>query len=297
MRPARVVSGGALELIRSTGLTGLVRRASDYALRAPGGDTRAGAVGATDRILPVVPELRSLLPAGGLRRGTTVAVATGAGEPSAEPPGPDGAGPGAGATSVLLTLLTAASRAGSWCAVVGIPALGAVAAAEAGIELSRLALVPSPGPDWPRVVAALLDGVDIVVAAPPGPVAPVVASRLAARARQRGGVLIPYGQWDSAHVVLQASGGRWEGLGPGRGRLRCRQLTVAAVGRGAAARRREVHLWLPASQDGATTAGSPAVRLAPTARPADPGLRHVTGAEAGGYDRRDAARAEDRDAG
>ncbi|HET8659012.1 MAG TPA: hypothetical protein VFM55_08455 [Micromonosporaceae bacterium] len=271
MGPVRAVSGRTLELIRSAGLTGLVRQASDYAVRAPGGDNhagaaggddRTGAVGATDRVLPVVPELRPLLPAGGLRRGTTVAVATGVGEPSDEPPGPAGAGlGGTGATSVLLTLLAAASRSGSWCAVVGIPALGAVAAAEAGIELSRLALVPSPGPDWSRVVAALLDGVDIVVAAPPGPVAAVVASRLAARARQRGAVLVLYGWWDSAHVVLRASGGRWEGLGPGRGRLRCRQLTVVAVGRGAAARRREAHLWLPAGQGGAAPAGSPPGRL------------------------------------
>lgn len=287
MRPARAVSGGTLELIRSTGLTGLVRQASDYALRAPGCDTRAGAAGATDRILPVLPELRSLLPAGGLRRGTTVAVATGDGEPSEGPPGPGGAGPGAGATSVLIALLAAASRAGSWCAVVGIPALGAVAAAEAGIELSRLALVPSPGPDWPRVVAALLDGVDIVAAAPPGPVAAVVASRLAARARQRGAVLVLYGQWDSAGVVLRAGGGRWEGLGPGRGRLRCRQLTVTAVGRGASARRRDAHLWLPAHHGWVAGAGSPA----------GPALRHVMGAEAREYGRRDATPVEVKDAG
>src|SRR2546430_11276252 len=81
----------------------------------------------------------------------------------------------------------------SWCAVVGMPTLGLVAAAEFGIALDRLALVPDPGPEWPTVVAALLDGVDVVVAAPPGPVAAPLAGRLAARARQRGSVLLPCG--------------------------------------------------------------------------------------------------------
>src|SRR5439155_174136 len=64
----------------------------------------------------------------------------------------------AGATSLLLALIAAASRAGSWCAVVGVPALGVAAADGLGVALDRLALVPYPGPDWATVVAALLDG-------------------------------------------------------------------------------------------------------------------------------------------
>ena len=129
----------------------------------------------------MLPALESLLPDAGLRRGSTVAVAP------AEP-GPFGA------TSVLLALLAGASVAGSWCAVVGMPSLGLVAAAELGIALDRLALVPDPGPDWPAVVAALLDGIDVVAAAPPGPVSAPLAGRLAARVRQRGSVLVGYGR-------------------------------------------------------------------------------------------------------
>ena len=119
---------------------------------------------------------------------------------------------------MLLALLSAASRAGSWCAVVGVPSLGALAAAESGIVLERLALVPNPGPDWPTVVAALIDGVDVVVVAVPGPVAPTIASRLVARARQRGCVLMPYGHWDGADVTLRVTRGTWQGLGAGHGR-------------------------------------------------------------------------------
>jgi hypothetical protein len=193
------------------------------------------------RVLPVLPELSGLLPSRGLRRGSTVAVATGR------------SAPGSGGTSLLLALLSAASRSGSWCAVVGVPALGALAAAESGIALDRLALVPNPGPDWPTVVAALIDGVDVVVVAVPGPVSASIASRLVARTRQRGSVLMPFGHWDGADVTLQVMHGMWEGLGAGHGRLRRREVTITARGRGAAARPREITLWMP----GVTTTPPP----------------------------------------
>ncbi|TDB66107.1 MULTISPECIES: hypothetical protein, partial [unclassified Micromonospora] len=149
------------------------------------------------RTLPVAPELTGLLPYRGLRRGSTIAV-------SASRPRRSGG------TSLVLALLAEASRAGSWCAVVGVPTLGAGAAAELGIALDRLALVPDPGPEWPTVVAALIDGVDVVVTAVPQAVSASVAGRLAARARQRGCVLVPYGRWDGADVTLQVVRGVWE---------------------------------------------------------------------------------------
>ena len=140
------------------------------------------------------------------------------------------------------------SRSGSWCAVVGMPRLGLVAAAEAGVAVERFALVPHPGPDWAAVVAALIDGVDIVVVATPGPVAAPVASRLAARARQRGAVLVPVGHWPGADLTLTVTGATWHGLSQGRGRLRTRELEVYVHGRGAAARGRRATLSLPARE-------------------------------------------------
>jgi hypothetical protein len=123
--------------------------------------------------------------------------------------------------------------------------LGVLAAAELGIALDRLALVPYPGPQWPTAVAALLDGLDIVVTAVPGPVSPVIAGRLAARARQRASVLIPFGPWPGAALTLEAVDARWHGLEEGRGRLYGRQLTVVARGRGAAGIPRHASMWLP----------------------------------------------------
>jgi hypothetical protein len=208
-------------LARSPGLARLpggVRRASDLA--------SAAATGGVDQLLPVAPELRTVLPAGGLRRGSTVAVTP-------------------GTSSLVLALLAGASASGAWSAVVGMPGLGILAAAQAGVALERLGLVPYPGPEWPSVVAALLDGVDVVVVATPGTVTGRVASRLSARARQRGTVLMPYGRWEGADLTLTAERGVWEGLGAGRGRLRRRELTVTTGGRGAAGRPRSVRIQLP----------------------------------------------------
>jgi hypothetical protein len=225
-------SAGVAELVQTRGLAGLVKLASADA---------GGPDGVGERTLPVLPELRTLLPAGGLRRGSTVAVGRPAplGTASTDRLAPFGA------TTVLLALLAAASAAGSWCAVVGLPALGLAAAAELGVALDRLALVPEPGPDWPAVVGALLDGIDVVAVAPPGPVSAALGSRLAARARQRGSVLVPYGQWSGADIVLQTPGGGWRGLGEGWGRLSRRGLVISRRGRGAAAHPRQVTLWLP----------------------------------------------------
>lgn len=236
---------------------GAVRRASDLAE-----DVAAAGV---DRLLPVGPELRPLLPGGGLRRGSTVAVTAGAVSTVAVSAGAVSAEAAtAGAGSLVLALLAGVSASGGWSAVVGLPSLGALAAAQAGVALERLALVPCPGPEWGAVVAALLDGVDAVVIAPPGPVPARLASRLAARARQRGSVLLPYGPWEGADLTMTTGDGVWKGIGRGHGRLRHRELTLTTHGRGAAGRPRRVRVRLPDATG--RLAAAPA-SAAPTGRP------------------------------
>lgn len=178
----------------------------------------------TTKLLPLPQPLHGLLPwPGGIRRGATVAMV--------------------GSTSLLMVLLAAATRAG-WAAVVGMPGFGALAAHEIGCRLDRLALVPEPGPDWARVVGALMGGVDMVAAMAPGPVAEGTVRALQARAREHGTVLVPVSAWPAADLVLEVTGRRWEGLRQGRGRL-CRQiLDVLASGRGAAAKPRSATLAL-----------------------------------------------------
>ena len=183
--------------------------------------TRAGPEGSPpeERVLPVAEPLARLLPAGGLRRGSTVAV----------PGGP-------GSTSLLLALLAEASAGGAWVGVVGRPELGLVAAAEAGLRLDRLALVPRPGADLLAVTSALLDGLDVVAVAGAerAGIRAADRQRLAARARQRGAVLVALGRWPGADLELSCADARWHGLGARElGGLRAAALPRAA---GAAAR-------------------------------------------------------------
>ncbi|OLF13634.1 hypothetical protein BU204_26575 [Actinophytocola xanthii] len=177
------------------------------------------------RVLPVLPDLADLFPWGGLRRGSTVAVR--------------------GSTSLLLALLAAPTATGSWAAVVGMPHLGIVAADELGVAVDRLALVRHPGTHLPAVVAALLDGMDLVVA-PRGRLTEAQARRLSARARHRGAVLLTTGPWPAVDLELRRARTRWSGLGEGHGYLAARELTVQAHGRGSAARPARATLTYPA---------------------------------------------------
>ena len=194
---------------------------------------------AAERSLPVLPALEPLLP-DGIRRGATVVV--------------DG---GPGATSLALALGAAATQTGSWAAIVGHPALGLQAAAELGLALERLVVVPEvPQSQWATVVATLLDGVDVVLARPPSSIASAGdARRLAARARERGAVLVPLPRrpggrpsWPQGpDVRLTVGSGEWSS--PHR-RLERRHVEVTTGGKGAAARTRSASLWLPGPDGG-----------------------------------------------
>jgi recA bacterial DNA recombination protein len=182
-------------------------------------------VAAGDRRLAVGGMLGELLPAGGVQRGSTIAVR---------------GLPGSGSTSLALALAAAATAAGEWAAVVD-PAtspwtLGARAAAEAGVDLERLAVIRRvPADRWGAVIAALLDGITVVVAAVPPHVRLGDARRLVARARERGAVLVAFGAWPvEAAVRVQAGPGGWHGLEAGNGLLETRELNVhvEAKGRG-----------------------------------------------------------------
>jgi hypothetical protein len=221
---------------------------------------------ATEQVLEVAPAVAEVLPDGGLRCGTTVVV---------------GGSGGLGATSLMLALLALPTVRGRWCAVVGLPAMGPVAAEELDVDLTRLALVPAPGRQWATVTAALLDGLDVVVVRPPHPVRPSDARRLMARARHRRSVLVvlvtapgrlqttsaatpgvdegvPRGLdqrptsagWPGFDLCLAVTRGEWLGPGTGFGHLEGRRVDVTVWGRGAAVRAVHHLLWLPAADGG-----------------------------------------------
>jgi hypothetical protein len=211
------------------GMTEPARVAADLAV------IRGGLTRPTVSRYAVAPALAPVLP-DGLRRGSTVAVA--------------------GSVSLLLAVLGAASGDGAWCALVAMPAISAEAASDIGVELTRLPLIPDPGSRWVEVVGALIDAMDVVVARVPARLTDGDIRRLVARARSRGSVLIPFlghdaaARWPHADVCLTAHAGAWSGIGNGYGRLRRRQVTVVAEGRGQAARPRSTTLWLPAATGG-----------------------------------------------
>ena len=162
-------------------------------------------------VLPVLPALASLLPGGGLRPGSAYSIA-----PS---------------SSLLFALLAAASQAGSWCGVVGMPQLGAEAAERLGVDLSRLVLIPDPGTRWLAVTATIAEVLPVVAVRPGGRASDGDVSRLAARLRDRGAVLLVQGPWAQAEASITVDAPEWTGLGAGHGYLAERELTVTVASR------------------------------------------------------------------
>jgi hypothetical protein len=162
-------------------------------------------------VLPVHPALARLLPGGGLRQGSAYVVS--------------------GSATLLSALMAEPSRAGSWCGVVGMPDFGAEAAEHLGVDLSRVVLVPDPGPRWLAVTATVAEVLPVVAVRPPARVSDGEVSRLSARLRDRGTVLLVQGPWPQAEATIQVSAPDWSGLDRGHGYLRSREVTVSVTGR------------------------------------------------------------------
>jgi hypothetical protein len=178
-------------------------------------------------LIPVLPALRPVVP--GLRPGSAVGLT----------------GPGSG--SLGLALVAGVSQyggeGGGWCAVVGMPEFGVVAAAGMGAEPERLLLVDEPGDRWPDVVAALIEAVDLVLVRPPERPGAAAVRRLSALSRKHGCVLTVAGhEWPGAALRLRLADAEWTGVGDGHGRLQGRRARVIAERRGAP---ESTWLWLP----------------------------------------------------
>jgi len=98
-------------------------------------------------VLPTHPALAGLLPGRGLRPGAAYSLGS--------------------SSSLLFALLAQPSQTGSWCGVVGMPGFGAEAAEHAGVDLSRVVLIPDPGARWLAVTATIADVLPIVAVRPP----------------------------------------------------------------------------------------------------------------------------------
>ncbi|MFH8249468.1 hypothetical protein ACH3VR_03745 [Microbacterium sp. B2969] len=194
-------------------------------------------------VLPTLPAFSSLLPGGGLRAGSAYSLTRSA--------------------SLLLALMARPSQDGSWCAAIGMPELGAEAAESLGVDLARLVFVPDPGPRWLAVTATIAEIAPVVALRPPGRVTGAEVSRLAARLRDRGTVLLVEGAWPQAEAALEVSDPEWSGVGRGHGYLSGRAVTVTASSRRWPRERRE-RMLLP-GPNGEVSLVAPALDLAPVA--------------------------------
>ncbi|MEX2441343.1 MAG: hypothetical protein WD400_01720, partial [Pontimonas sp.] len=160
---------------------------------------------------PVFPStigVDRLFPDGGLRRGAVYEISEG--------------------RSLLWSLLAGPSQAGHWIAIIGMAHLGLHAAADAGVNLERLVLVPTPGNNGFSVATTLADALPIVVLSPLSPLPPQnTRDRFQARLRERGATLLIRASWPGSEGRLAITQRSWDGLGNGFGLLSQQHITLS----------------------------------------------------------------------
>jgi hypothetical protein len=173
--------------------------------------------------LPVAKALQPIIPDGVLVRGRTVLCS------------------GDAAMSTALLLVSAATQAGSWLAIVGVSDFGLMSACEQGVALQRTVLVTptSNKKDWTSTVAAVADGFDVVMHEVPREVSESDARRIQTRIQARRNVLVLVEA--SRHttprsvfqpdVVLHTATTRWHGIEHGAGYVQGRHIDITVSGR------------------------------------------------------------------
>ena len=173
--------------------------------------------------LPVAKALQPIIPDGVLVRGRTVVCS------------------GDAAMSTALLLVSAATQAGSWLAIVGVSDFGLMSACEQGVALQRTVLVTptSNKKDWTSTVAAVADGFDVVMLEVPREVSESDARRIQTRIQARRNVLVLVEA--SRHttprsvfqpdVVLHTATTRWHGIEHGAGYVQGRHIDITVSGR------------------------------------------------------------------
>jgi hypothetical protein len=202
-------------------------------LRAIAGKVQSSPVLASQRPRPVRGPYAEVFP-NGLRPGTSVAVTAARGQLEAA------------ALRNAIALAAGVVPPDGWVAAVGVPSMGVVAAAEAGLALDHLVFLAAPTTAWATVAIAAVEAFDVVVLAVPTRPRLAEVRRLAGRARERGTTVIATGPgasaWGSEARVVTAAVA-WDGLGDGHGVLRSCRVTVELDGRGSV-RARQVDLVL-----------------------------------------------------
>ena len=173
--------------------------------------------------LPVAKALQPIIPDGVLVRGRTVLCG------------------GDAAMSTALLLVSAATQAGSWLAIVGVSDFGVMSACEQGVALQRTVLVTPTAnkKDWTSTVAAVADGFDVMMLEVPREVSESDARRIQTRIQARRNVLVLVETSRHAtrrsvfqpDVVLHTMTTKWDGIEHGAGYVQGRLVDVTVSGR------------------------------------------------------------------
>ncbi|WP_141717637.1 hypothetical protein [Nocardia altamirensis] len=133
---------------------------------------------------------------------------------------------------VLLGLLAAVTAGGRWVSVLGMARAGWLAFHELGGDLSRLAHIPTSGPDPLSVASVLLDGMDVVVVDGEVDAPPSRTRALIARVRRHDSVLIVTNSGlVRPDLEIRSRTAGYVGLSAGGGRVRAVDIDVQVIDR------------------------------------------------------------------
>lgn len=124
-----------------------------------------------------------------------------------------------GSTHTALTLITQHTTNAGWVAIIGAPNINYTTLQDLGANLNHIIVVPHPNENTPQIIAALIEGVDLILLGPAVTLTHAEQRTLTARNRERGTHIISQKPWANARTHITTTHGTWHGTNKGLGRL------------------------------------------------------------------------------
>lgn len=134
-----------------------------------------------------------------------------------------------GSTYIALTLIAHHTQNNGWAAIVGAPNINYTTLQDLGAKLNHIITIPHPGDKTPEVIAALIEGTDLILLGPRITLTASEQRTLTARNRERGTHIITQTPWKGARTHLTAQQGPWQGTRQGLGRLTATNYTLTTT--------------------------------------------------------------------
>lgn len=150
--------------------------------------------------------------------------------------------------ALIVALLSQATAAGGYAAVVGWDELSLAGVAELGGALERIAVIPKPGADPLAIVGALVEGMDLVVFRSASRLDLSVARSRPLLAKLRKGtaaLVLVECSVPSPAVLLEGRVAGFRGIRPGRGRIVGFDVEVSVQAKGYGKQQVTLHIGKP----------------------------------------------------